>query len=370
MILKTKVTIQMIKRVLGLLICSMVFPMILQAKPLLVYVESDEVGQALLFNRLGVCYAVSPTHVVHEGYYAALVGGASSAPQGEADEGVTFGYDLTLMRVKGGIEKYCNESYKAAGRLDDTILNETIGHILTAGGLGGMTRQQVSIVSTDLFYLYVSPIDKNQPFMKGMSGSLLEISGKPAGMLMSVHGETGNGKVLRYDRLMETIAPFFGSSSDVDTPILTPNTVDKGTKQITQNLAKKVLSWSTPSLDADSRAENLLDNDPKSVWYGKAGKFPIDIEVLLSKEKTVVLNEVELVLNALKLATRAPKDIEIMISGQKENRWMPVASSTIFKSDTSKVLSFAPVRAKKIKIRIYSNWGDPLAVGLNSIIAR
>lgn len=370
MILKTRVTIQMIKRLLGLLIFSMVFPAILQAKPLLAYVESDEVGQALLFNRLGVCYAVSPTHVVHEGYYATLVGGASSAPQGEADEGVAFGYDLSLMRVKGGIEKYCNESYKKASNLNSIILDETTGHVLTAGGLGNMTRQQVSIVDTGLLYLYISPIDEKQPFMKGMSGSLLEINGTPAGMLMSVNGETGSGKVLRYDRLMETIAPFFGLSSSADRPTSTSNTVGKETKQITQNLAKKVLSWSTPSLDADSRAKNLLDNDPKAVWYGKVGKFPIDIEVLLSKEKTVVLNEVELVLNAVKPATRAPKDIEIMISGQKENRWMPVASSTIFKSDTSMVLSFAPVRAKKIKIRIYSNWGDSLAVGLNSIIAR
>jgi len=360
----------MIKRLFGLLICLMVIPAILQAKPLSAYVESDEIGQAILFNRLGVCYAVSPTHVVHEGYYAALVGGASSAPQGEADEGVAFGYDLSLMRVKGGIEKYCNESYKKASDLNSLILDETTGHVLTAGSLGNMTRQQVSIIDTGLLYLYISPIDEKQPFMKGMSGSLLEINGKPAGMLMSVNAETGNGKVLRYDRLMETIAPFFISSSSVGAPISTSITVGKGTKQITQNLAKKVLSWSTPSLGADSRAENLLDNDPKSVWYGEAGKFPIDIEVLLNKNKTVVLNEVELVLGTLNPTTRAPKDIEVMISAQKGNRWMPVASSTLFKSDTNKVLSFAPVRAKKIKIRIFSNWGDPLAVGLSSIIAR
>ncbi|WP_288356211.1 hypothetical protein [uncultured Cycloclasticus sp.] len=358
------------KMLLGTWLFLMIYTSSLLANPLSAFVESDEIGQAILLNRLGVCYAISPTHVVHEGYYASLVGAASTAPKGEADEGVSFGYDLTLMRAQGGIEKHCNESYKKPPNHNDIVSNATTGHILTADSLGNMTRQHVSIINTGLLYLYVEPIDQKQPFMKGMSGSLLEIKGKPAGMLMSVDAETGNGKVLRYDRLMETIAPFFGASVDMPVQQTGKANANKKPKTNSLNLAKEILSWSVASLDSSSRANNLLNQAPNAVWYGKLGKFPVDIEVLLSKEKSVVLSEVELIIGKLEPVNRAPRDIEILVSSQKNNRWMPIISSTVFKSDSSKVLSFSPVRAKKIKVRIYSNWGDPIATGLHGVNAR
>lgn len=365
---KKRTLIRMIKMLLGSVLFLIVLPSTLLANPLSAFVESDEMGQAILLNRLEVCYAIAPTHVVHEGYYAALVGARSSAPKGEADEGVSFGYDLTLMRVQGGIEKYCTESYRRVPSQNEIISNATTGHILTAGSMGSMTRQHVSIIDTGLLYLYVSPINQEQPFMKGMSGSLLEIDGNPAGMLMSVDAETGNGKVLRYDRLMETIAPFFGAVTDETVGLL--KKVNNEPKRDSINLAKEILSWSVPSLDANSRAQNLLDQGTDAIWYGKLGDYPVEIDVLLSEEKPVVLNQVELIVGNLRPANRAPRDIEILVSSQEGNRWMPVISSTVFKSDNKKVLTFAPVRAKRLKLRIYSNWGDPIAIGLHGIIAK
>ncbi len=345
------------------LLCVLYIPVTVFAKPLSAFIESEEVGQAILLNRMGSCYGITPAHVIDGGFFATVVGGLPSAPQGDADVLMTFGYDLALMRVTGGVEAHCVQGFKKAGNLDTVFAAATVAHLLTVRSDGSVAREQVTITDTGMLYVYVKPMPGGEPLMKGMSGSLLEVGDKPAGMLMSVHPETGNGKVLRYDRVTETIAPFFGNSKRK-----TRDEVDPGAPLAKEpNLAVAVSNWSSPPLDSESRATNLLDGDSSTQWYARADGFPIDVEIKLSDDKAKVLNQVELVSGGVAPQGRVPKDFEIMVSTKSKGGWMSLSSGTLFTRDESTVVKFAPVRAKRLLLRIYSNWGDAEAIGLSEI---
>jgi len=346
-----------------LLLCVLYAPVVVVAKPLSAFVESEEVGQAILLNRLGSCYGITPAHVIDGGFFATVVGGLPSAPQGDADVLMTFGYDLALMRVTGGVEAHCVQGFKKAGNLDTVFAAATVAHLLTVRSDGSVAREQVTITDTGMLYVYVKPMPGGEPLMKGMSGSLLEVADKPAGMLMSVDPETGNGKVLRYDRVTETIAPFFGDSNRK-----AKDDVGSGTPSAKgANLAVAVSSWSSPPLDAQSRALNLIDGNRATQWYALADGFPIDVEIKLSDDKAKVLNQVELVSAGVVPQGRVPKDFEIMVSTKSHGGWMSLSSGTLFARDESTVVKFAPVRARRLLLRIYSNWGDVDAIGLSEV---
>ena len=345
-----------------LLCLLLLLPPTALAKPLSTFVDSGEVGQAILLHRLGSCYAITPAHVIDGGFFATLVGGLPSAPQGEADVLMTFGYDLALLRVSGGVEADCKESFQKIANMDKLFGSASTGHLLTVRSDGSIARQQVSIVDTGMLYVHVAPTAGGEPLMKGMSGSLLEVDDRPAGLLMSVDPETGNGKVLRYDRVTETIAPFFAG-----TRAITPANPAKLTLPTAASQGYSVTRWTSPPLNAESRAMNLLDGNPASRWYARAQGFPLDIEIKLSDDKAKVVGQVELVSQGVAPQARLVRDFEIMVSTKTKGGWVSVAHGTLFPKDPAKQLQFAPVRGKRLLLRIHSNWGDAEAVGLSGI---
>lgn len=112
---------------------------------------------------------------------------------------------------------------------------------------------------------------------------------------------------------------------------------------------------------------NLLDGNPASRWYARAQGFPLDIEIKLSDDKAKVVGQVELVSQGVAPQARLVRDFEIMVSTKTKGGWVSVAHGTLFPKDPAKQLQFAPVRGKRLLLRIHSNWGDAEAVGLSGI---
>lgn len=350
----------MIKALIPLLL---LLPQLLWAKPLPAFVDAGEVGQAILLNRLGTCYGITPAHVIDGGFFASVTGGLPDAPQGDADVLMTFGYDLALLRVSGGIESECTEGYQRQQNQDALFAEATTGHLLTVRSDGSVSRQQVSIVDTGMIHVQVKPMAGGEPLMKGMSGSLLEVRDRPAGLLMSVDPENGHGKVLRYDRVTETIAPFFGNTGSAAAQKAAARAAPA--KAAIEGLA--VIRWSGPPLDGNSRALNLLDGNPDTAWYTPPRDFPIDVEIQLSEGKSRVLRQVELVAGNVTPEQRLPRDFEVMVSTRDKGGWHPVGSATLFAADGGSILQFAPVRGRRLLLRIHSHWGDSEAVGLGEL---
>ena len=225
------------------------------AQPLSVHVMASEVGQGILLHRLGSCYAVTPAHVLKDELFASVVGGLSEAPRGDADVLMEFGYDLSIMRVSGGVTRYCDEPLRRTGDVSALLAS------------GSVARQEVALVDSDMLYLRVKPPAGGEPLAKGMSGSLVYVNDTPAGMLMSVEGETGTGRVLRYDRLTETVAPFFSRGGGATEERPEAPASDSPATAV-PSVTAEVVNWSAAPLTPEHRASNVTAIRNRSGWRG------------------------------------------------------------------------------------------------------
>jgi len=331
--------------------------------PTQAYIRAGEHGQALLLNRLGECYAVTPAHVVGSDLFATLIGGEAGKPQGDGDLLQTFGYDLSILRVTGALAKQCGGALANVPVLDRLLSATSAANVTSVNEDGSISRRNVTLSDVGLIYLRLRP-DSGSELFKGLSGSLVLVGDKPVGILMSLDAETGEGRALRFDRAIETLRPFFGLSGGAgvaapDTPA--PTAAGDG-------LQATIVSWSSPPLGAGYRASNLVDSQEKtSVWYATADSFPLELIIQLPGDKSHTLDALRLVGAGVEPGERLPRDFEVLIRSNVEGNWLPVSNGTYFKTETDKLVRFAPVRARQIMLRIYSHWGDGEAVGLSGI---
>ncbi|SFM98030.1 hypothetical protein SAMN04487961_1792 [Marinobacter pelagius] len=337
-----------------------------EAMPFQAFVRSGENGQAVLMSRLNECYAVTPAHVMGDGFFATLVGGSSARPRGEADLLQRFGYDLAVLRVTGAITDDCEFDLDGSFSLDRVLSTEGNGQIVSVNSDGSLSRRDVRVSDVGLLYLRVSPVGPDNQLFKGLSGSLLALGKTPAGILMSVDPQTGEGKVLRFDRAVETVRPFFGLASGnqlAKSVSPKPKVADEG------NLAETVERWSSPAVSVEYRVSNLIDDgEADTVWLAQPEGFPIEVVVDLRGGGVHAVDRVVLIGEGIMPPERLPRDFELLVSSRDEGGWMSVFSGTYFTSESSRQVVFAPVRARKVMLRIYSHWGDGTGVGLAGLV--
>lgn len=331
--------------------------------PAQAYISADEHGQALLLRRLGACYAVTAAHVMGNGLFATLVAASPSAPQGDADLLQAFGYDLALLRATGAVTDSCGGALTDAPLLDSVLAKASTAVVSSVNGDGSLTRRNVTINDVGLVHVRLRPRGEADQLFKGLSGSLVLSSEQPIGILMSVDPETGEGTALRYDRAIETLRPFFSAPG---TTVKAPADSDRSSIATRAGLAGEVISWSSPSIDVAYRAAHLIDaSDTPTVWLARAENFPVEVVIALRGDKAHAIDAVRIVGKGVDPAERLPKDFEVLVNGG--SGWISVGSGTYFKNDGDQLVRFAPVRARQIMLRLYSNWGAPDAVGLSGI---
>ncbi|RRQ22352.1 hypothetical protein D6C00_10590 [Thiohalobacter thiocyanaticus] len=336
----------------------------LAAGPAQAYLRAGEHGQALLMSRLGECYAVTPKHVIADELFATLVGGSPGAPQGDGDLLQTFGYDLSILRASGELTRQCGGALTAVPALGQLLATADSGVVTSVNGDGSISRRSVTLTDVGLIYLRLRPRSMDDQLFKGLSGSLVLADQQPIGILMSVDPETGEGRALRYDRAIEILRPFFGLPASVVREE-EKSTVDTGSGS---NMAGEVVEWSAPPLSAEYRAANLVDpRETETIWLVRPEGFPIELVVALPGDKAHVVSALRLVGNGVEPKTRLPRDFEILVSNADTGGWIPVRSGSYFKNEADKLVEFAPVRARRIMLRIYSHWGDTEAIGLSGI---
>ena len=335
-------------------------------RPTQAHLQAGEHGQAVLLSRLNECYAVAPAHVVGSEIFATLTGASAEAPIGDGDVLQTFGYDLSVLRVTGDLARRCGGPIASVSGLDRILSRETRAAVSSVNADGSLSRRAVTVTDVGLLHLRIRPSGASDQLFKGLSGSPVLMGDQTIGLLMSVDAETGEGTVLRFDRAVETLRPFFGLAAASPT----------GTKQVARDdrpgdpngLALRVASWSAPPLNADSRAANLAMAD--AVWLTRPTGFPIEIVLELPGEQAHTVDSLRMLGSGIEPRTRLVRDFEILVSSAAEagrRGWLSVQSGTFFQNDTEKEIRFAPVRARRIMLRVYSHWGDPEAVGLAAI---
>lgn len=335
-----------------MLICSLSVDAVTQA-----YVDAGEVGQGFLMRRLDTCYLISPAHVIGHEFYAAIKTDSIAKSSGEAETLETFGYDLTLLSVQGGARNDCSTDINAFKPIDNILTSVTTLNLNSVNPDGSQSYIPLDITDAGIQYLRVKARSSDLPLYKGLSGSLVYSGKVPVGMLQSIDADTLEGIVLRIDRVIATIRPFFeinaSSKSLVKSVESNVNTRGKN------SLSMIPLEWSEPPLDASHRMAHLFDQDPDTVWGVKFSGQAVSIEMDISDgKKAQTFMQLTMQVQEKGEAT-IPKDFEVLFSRKSSGRrgWLNISSATWLKNSKEKTLNFAPVKAKRLKIIFYSNWG-------------
>jgi hypothetical protein len=178
-----------------------------------VFLRSQEIGQGVLRARGGECFVLAPEHVVSSGAPVTVI--AEHRRQGIAQVEATYAGDVALLRVDPSALIPCAGAWDAAAQLRERLTSAVEGTLETRNEDGSLQRRFVRITSHDTRFVTVRPAAAADALFRGLSGSLLRIGGTPAGMLLQVDAETGDGVVLRMDHLSDIVRNFF----DVPMPV-------------------------------------------------------------------------------------------------------------------------------------------------------
>ncbi|MCH8493931.1 MAG: discoidin domain-containing protein [Idiomarina sp.] len=326
-----------------------------------VYVESNESGQGFLVKRLDQCYLITPHHVVGDFIQANVISSTNIRSRGEAYLLQTFGYDLAIMNLTGNITRDCGANLSQIPPQVPSLGNASRLSISSISADGSRYITPVSMTSQDLVWLHVQPESIDDLLFQGMSGSLVFLGTTIVGVLMSVDSNSGFGRVLRIDRTIETILPFFqvGTASSRPSPLLKQSESRQSVAALTP------VSWSHQPANLMS-VLNMVDDDKSTFWSYLADSNPVTIEFSLGDS----VSDIEGLI--LENYTGNPesfiRDFEIYVTRTATGRrgWNQVYSGTWIRGEEIKQISISPSQARRVMIKIRSDWGgqDGIAISI------
>jgi len=324
-----------------------------------------EFGQALLVKHGGACYAIVPTHVVADGSFVTVSGRGLNAPIGDVLSASNMGYDLSVAPIDGEISISCGPLLDSIDRnVDDRLKGSQTAQINMINPDGTVSRIPVVITDQTITILRVKPLNLEDTLMKGMSGSYVTVNNKPLGLLLSVDSASGEGAVIRIDRILETVQPYFSAVAPRMNMVASKGD-NLGSQQ---NLAEKITKWTVKPIDERHRAINLLANeDDIAPWKARKNSSKIQLIIQLKGNKPQVINKVILSGLGLENDKSLARQIEILIDPIGDNRWKSVQAVTVPQNGGIVTASFSDRRAKKVMLYIYNNWGDRQDIGLGRV---
>jgi hypothetical protein len=324
-----------------------------------VFIDSDEFGQGFITKHLNRCFFIAPFHVVKDSVFLNLIGDDSQRSIGEGQLIQEFGYDLAVGSVEGKLASNCTTQFNALESNTNKIESNNTFAISTVNADGMVSRQNMIAVETNLTHIIVQPVSNEHMLYKGMSGSLLYLDDEPLGMLQSIESNTGFGKVLRFDRLLETLNPFFNGNSS-----LTPS-VEKSDPQTANTVPFEIAEWSLPAANQNSSVSMISDDDDTTAW-----EVNLDGQIL---ELTLTLPEKSeisgLSLVSEKNGKASVRSFEVLTSKRSSGKrgWISQVSYSTFPKDTKNDVNWITSVAKRIKIRFYNSWNPNSRIVINSI---
>lgn len=176
-----------------------------------VFVQAAEQGQGLLRERNGECFVVTPEHVVRDSTEITVT--AQGRIDAAARLDTTLGEDVAILRITDKGRFGCGMPWDEAVGLDPVIAGSTDGMLVTTSGAGAVQRRFVKVVGYNHASIRFRPAEPADAFFKTLSGGLLEIGGRPAGVLLQVDTANGNGIAIRMDHLSDVVRSFFAVQS-------------------------------------------------------------------------------------------------------------------------------------------------------------
>lgn len=355
-------------RICALLAC-LAWPLAAPAEQALVTTQDAaalEIGQAFLAHYGPQCYAIMPTHVVHEAARPALLREGLPALLGETHEAADLGGDVGVAKVSGAIANQCGSGALTVQRSIDRLVQQgRLGTLRSVNGDGTIAQLAVAIVDDDgRGTLRVQPTHPDNPIRKGLSGSLLMIDGVMAGMLLSVDARYGIGKVARIDSLMAKVdAHLMGQ------PTKAASVRPANVKSPKSGLSPRVVGWNTLPLDDSRRAPNLTAADKSLGWASQASSWPATID-LQAGDGVVVVSGVTLDGHGIDPG-QLPGQVEIFVNVSGEPRgWRSVTSEKPAYADGVAQIRFAPLRARLVRLNFTGTGNGGKLIALRRVELR
>jgi hypothetical protein len=324
---------------------------------------ASEVGQAYLAHYGERCLAILPTHVAAEaGDPAGFLREGSGGLLGESEAYRDLGDDVSVADVSGAIRSACGYSTLAISRaVDSRIRASGLASLRSVNADGSIAHLAVTIIDDDgQRLLRVQPTNDANQISKGQSGSLLMAGDTPIGMLLSVDGRFGVGKVLRLDALLDKVDSLVA---------IGPRAGDADQDSARPDPAGAVTGWSALPIDAAHRAANLLATDDAPAWMAAVDGWPIAVELDLPGERMIIAG-VELDGKGIDDTGLLPATVEVMVSGTEAGRrWRSVWGGAITFDDGIATFRFAPSWARHLKLVISATAGGDRTVALRRVRA-
>ncbi len=331
-----------------------------------VFVDAGgEIGQALLVQHSNACYAIVPTHVVSNSAFITISGTGINPAFGDALLPTDLGYDLSVMPIEGEISLNCGPLLSTIDRnLKSRLQKQAVSLINIVNPDGSVSRIRSIITDQTFTKLIVKPLSTNEALMKGMSGSYVtSVDNKPLGILLSVDASTGEGSVIRIDRALETINPYFQS---IGKPA---ENLRPATELVaTNNLAETVSKWTLHAIDKQHRAHNLLATEESiAPWIAKKNGSKIQLVFNLRNNQSQAISQITFSNKGLEGNKSLARQIEILIDSTGNGHWKSIKAITMPKNGSTITASFSPKLAKKVMLQIYDNWGDRHSIALGRV---
>ena len=360
-------------RICALLAC-LAWPLAAPAEQALVTTQDAaalEIGQAFLAHYGPQCYAIMPTHVVHEAARPALLREGVPPLLGETHEAADLGGDVGVAKVSGAIANQCGSGALTVQRSIDRLVQQgRLGTLRSVNGDGTIAQLAVAIVDDDgRGTLRVQPTHPDNPIRKGLSGSLLMIDGVMAGMLLSVHARSGIGTVARIDSLMAKVDAHLMENTTATASNPSPAKARSGTKA-KASLNPQVVAWSSLPVDDSRRAANLTAGDEGLFWASQPSSWPVTID-LQAGDGVVVISSVVLDGRGVADAGQLPAQVEVYINLSGEPRgWRSVTSEKLTYKDGVSQVRFAPLRARLVRLNFSGTFDGGKVIALRRVELR
>lgn len=343
------------------MILRSLFLFLLLTRPVLaadVALVDDELGQAVLFENRGLCYALLPNHVASDKDRISL----AVAEPSETGTAEIFWRDvendLAMAFVEGGLSTRCMMDLDDLGRDLSARLQSTETGMIKSVHFGGafFDRLGATLVDVDDTFVTVrlNEAGIDAEIMQGLSGALLSLAGLPAGIAIDAVSSS-EARFLRLDR----IASLIGRNLSANHP---------GTRQIPD--AQTGLGFRVTSFGPGdgSGVIALEPGDLAEPWLVDWTGAPVPFEITLSNDAPIGINRI--VMNSLPdTDSTPPRQIEIELDrGTNGNPyWTRIAAPDMSPTGVFDMTTGGTV-ARRVRITFVDVWTPGKPVRLDRLV--
>ena len=329
-----------------------------------------EVGQAVLFNDGGTCFALTPQHVIDAGNgFGSLFLKEGVLLDGWADRTLDLGHDLSLLTVDGAVTRVCGTPLAPHG--------EAMAAVLAAGGKmkmrvilasGETIFRDVELVfqSSDRITFREVQDPRQAPWsvQPGDSGALLMVGDVPVGIVQTQGAADSLPSALPWPYAVY-LADWRrkGLASDGAPPAPLPQAMPVADGATVQRSTARPLA-------AHLVAENLtLPREAGGEWHAVPVGWPVEIVLALPGEGVGRVSALTF-LRAPGAPGAHPREVEVFLSrdAEGERSWQSFGNAVLSKEIEKQTIDLGlPRRARRVRVLIHSGWGEDGTISLGRI---